>query len=335
MGTYNSAFFNRLTTPKLISLAVGLSSLTLFQSQAWDNTGHEVVAQIAYDTLSKESPSVKAKLDAIVQADPRPLRQDLLVCAIWPDLNKHRNEVKDPPLGLFTNAPIEASWHFVDIPYEETNASVIANFINMPGTKPIPRHPNSSGNVVTAIRYYSDLFKKSAKSSHPDPRDRADYLSWLVHYVGDVHQPLHCVDATESVGNYTPPESGDAGGNGFLLSGLGSIKELHAFWDDQLDLDDKEKGRKQDNIHPDHATIQTIAQRLESEHPENEFTNQLKSTDPMTWALESYSYRQQVYALTYDGEPDDQYKAFAKTTAEERITLAGYRLAAVLKSDLK
>ena len=61
----------------LISLFLQLS-----QARAFDNTGHEVVAQIASDTLAKESPATKAKLDAIVSADPRPLRADLLVCAI-------------------------------------------------------------------------------------------------------------------------------------------------------------------------------------------------------------------------------------------------------------
>lgn len=328
-----------MKTPKLILpsfLLVGvLPPFAPSQSKAWDNTGHEVVAQIACDTLSKESPSAKSNLDAIIQADPRPLRQDLLVCAIWPDLNKHRNEVKNPPVELFTNAPIESNWHFVDIPYEETDPLVISNFINIPGTQPDPLHPVGSGNVVIAIRYYSSLLKKSVGDPNGTARDRADYLSWVVHYVGDSHQPLHCVNAGEPVGDYTPPESGDAGGNGFPLSGIGKIKELHAFWDDQMDLNSQEKGLKQDAIHPDHANIQSIAKQLESEHPESEFTNQLKFTDPMVWALESYSFRTQVYALPTNAPPSDEYINFAKTTADERIALAGYRLAAVLKSDLE
>ena len=319
------------TNPLILTCSLLFST----SSMAWDNTGHQVVAQIAYDTLSSESPSTKSKLDAIIQADPRPWRQDLLICAIWPDLNKHRNEVKNPPAGLFTNAPIESSWHFVDIPYAETDAMVISNFVNLPGTEPDPRHPDNSGNVVIAIRYYSSLLQQSVKDPQGDAQDRADYLSWVVHYVGDSHQPLHCVNATEAVGNYTPPESGDAGGNGFTLSGIGRIKELHALWDDQMDLTAQEKGTKQDAIHPDHANIESIAKRLETEHPESEFTEQLKFTDPMIWALESYSYRAQVYDLPTNAPPSDQYMNFANTTAEERIALAGYRLAALLKANLE
>jgi hypothetical protein len=321
---------------KSIHILVAASSfLFLNPANAWDNTGHEVVAQIALDTLAKDSPAIEKKLNAIIVADPRPLRKDLLVCAIWPDLNKHRNEVENAPAELFAEAPIEGDWHFVDIPYEETDAKVIASFIDMPGKKPNPQHAKSTGNVVIAIRYYAALLKSSLKDAHATDRDRADYLSWLVHFVGDVHQPLHCVNVGEALGNYVPPEAGDRGGNGFGLSGMEKVKELHALWDDQLDLEIKEKGTKQDNIHPIHNDIEAIAVRLQTEFPKTHFVKELAKTDPKDWALESYGCRTNVYSLVPDEKPSDPYLAFAKATAEERITLAGYRLASVLQASLK
>jgi hypothetical protein len=303
---------------------------------AWDDFGHEVVAQIAHDTLAKESPTAQRKLDSIIQADPRPMRKNLFVCAIWPDLNKHHNEVPNVPAGFFDGAPVEGSWHFVDVPYGTTNATAITDFINIGGVTPDPTQPDTTGNVVIAIRLYQTLLKNSLTSSGPTlARDQADYVSWLLHYIGDVHQPLHCVTVTGSLANYTPPASGDRGGNGFRVSGLGKITELHAFWDDQLDLADRENGLKEDHLNPDANKISSVASQIETDQPRTKFAQQLTKTDPADWATESHSFCVEVYALTPKKKPGVQYVDFANGTAEERIALAGYRLAAVLKSALE
>lgn len=53
-------------------------------AMAWDDSGHEAVAQIAYDELSVESPSAKAAVDQILAADPR--KRTILSASTWPDL---------------------------------------------------------------------------------------------------------------------------------------------------------------------------------------------------------------------------------------------------------
>lgn len=319
----------------VVLLALG-AVLLPWPSMAWDDAGHEVVAQIACDTLAKESPATKQKLDDIIQSDPRPMRHNLLVCAIWPDLNKHHNEVPNAPAALFRSAPVIGNWHYVDIPYSMTDRQQILNLINMPGVKPDPRHPKHSGNVVVAIRYYAAKLQAAEKSgSDATAQDRADYLSWVIHFVGDVHQPLHCVTVTSPLPNYTPPSRGDVGGNGFVIKGMGRIRELHAFWDDQMDLTDRMKGRKEKHLHPDAERIEAQAHQLEQDYPQSRFRAELKKTDPAQWALESFSYRHEVYDLTPETRPGSDYQAFAAKTSDERITLAGYRLAQLLESVLK
>src|SRR5262249_39794222 len=160
------------------------------------------------------------KVNAIFANDLRGRR--FLDAATWPDDIKlgKRND-------LPVKAPVHRTWHFVDIPFsasvDEVEQVITNNWVAVN-----PAHENSA-NVVTAISF----FRNQLQSGQGDTTAKADALSWLIHLVGDVHQPLHCVTVLSPLSNYKPPPKGDAGGNGFEIQH--PARELHALWDDTFD----------------------------------------------------------------------------------------------------
>jgi len=149
----------------------------------------------------------------------------------------------------------------------------------------------------------------------------------LIHYVGDVHQPLH---ATTRVDKKYP--AGDKGGNEFPLPGHYGCKELHAVWDKV--------------IYEFHKTLHVplsdadwdaqgaIAARLIKTYPESSFgMTSLDSLNPMVWAHESYEI---ASTFVYEGIKEDEklpqsYLDKALPVAEKRIATGGYRLAHLIK----
>jgi len=318
---------------------------------AWDDTGHEVIAQIAQDTLTAWSKApgpdgsaanqALSTMWAIIRRDPRAAdakhpRGRLFLCATWPDhirLKDAPPNAKDAGSGTH----IHASWHFVDIPYDPPPVASLDTLINLPGKTP-DEADERSANVVTAIPFYERMLKDATT---PLAR-RADALSWLIHLVGDVHQPLHCVtvspgDTITTPGgyHYTPPpvdaatgQGGDRGGNGLPIIGFRTSRQdpntplpttLHAFWDEQLDLSGP----------PPQGKITDLAHEIEEMHP-------LAATDgshdltPANWAKESYGYRQQAYDTPQGQQPSADFLNRSRAIADLRIALAGYRLAGVV-----
>ena len=100
-------------------------------------------------------------------------------------------------------------WHYVDVFFS-------------PDHTPLPNTPVP--NALTQIA----AFRAVLASNAPDELKSYD-LTWLLHLVGDLHQPLHC---TARVTKAEP--NGDAGGNKVLLHCQGCPPKLHAFWDGAL-----------------------------------------------------------------------------------------------------
>jgi hypothetical protein len=98
-----------------------------------------------------------------------------------------------------------APWHYVNIPIDAT------------GYDPV-KHGNGGENVIDAI----ERFAKVLADKTAPKEDRVEALKFLIHFVGDLHQPLHCAE-----------RNGDKGGNGRLVFFPGRKKavSLHAVWD--------------------------------------------------------------------------------------------------------
>jgi hypothetical protein len=137
-------------------------------------------------------------------------------------------------------------------------------------------------------------------------------LRILMHVVGDLHQPLHAATRMSRV----HPE-GDAGGNYVRLPRQASAKNLHAYWD------------RGGGFLLGRAQVLQRAHALEKMWPcYPEQVNQ----DPKQWVLESYTIaREKVYQFTKDSiMPGGTYQAMVYQLSEQRLALAGCRLAAVL-----
>ena len=149
-------------------------------ARAWGCKGHQTVALIAENHLSPEARHMIEKLLGENPIDPKLRRwcgnstNDLMVDAsTWPD--DVRNERHNGP------------WHYLDIPRGKHRGS----FEEYCGTE---------GCVTRAIEEQRSILKdKSA-----EPLKRAEALRYLIHFVGDLHQPLHTINNGDNGGNCTP-----------------------------------------------------------------------------------------------------------------------------------
>ncbi len=301
-------------TLSLVSLLIGSAT----SSFAWDDCGHKTVAAVAYSSLTD---ATKKKIDAIFKNDPR--GRQFVNAATWPDDIKQglRND-------LNVKAPVDGSWHYVDIPFSASEEEITAT-INKPGVVVNPAQEHTA-NAVTAIRYYRDQLKTGSR----DSAAMADALSWLIHLTGDVHQPLHCVTVFDTMPNYTPPPQGDRGGNGFVIQHPAG--ELHAFWDDLFD--EPTGGRDGEGRDKSDDNAMKIAEGLKLKV--HLAPTDIAKQDPATWARESYEFRQFVYSPVVAGHATmvhpahqitEEYAVKAREIAEQRVVLAGQRLAAELE----
>jgi hypothetical protein len=89
---------------------------------------------------------------------------------------------------LRSSRPEASPWHYIDIPRDAPRGS-LAEFC-----------PASSGCVTSAIAHQIETLRDNAA----DARARADALRFIIHLVGDLHQPLHCVSNNDEGGNCVP-----------------------------------------------------------------------------------------------------------------------------------
>lgn len=165
------------------------------------------------------------------------------------------------------------------------------------------------------------LFRQTLKSTTASHNVKSYDLVWLLHLVGDVHQPLHATSRFDQL-----QTEGDEGGNLVAICWAPCTKHerLHLFWDDIVGTSKKP------------ATAIHNANALPPADP------QLASiSDETTWIEESFKAAQaQVYVspIAVGLGPyvlDDAYKAAAQELAAQRIALAGIRLANLLNDALK
>ena len=289
--------------PRKLSVlcAAGFSLLAITGSPAcaWNGRGHEAVAALAYAQLT---PAAKKAVDAILAADPR--HRTLALASTWPDAIRRDD--------AFPQADKHPARHYVDIPYVDGQAAT-------PPTSALFADPETA---TSAIKFYAaDL----ASPATTDPQRRADDLSWLIHVVGDIHQPLH---AATRVTTADPLPAGDKGGNDYHIDAAdrqpdgtpGHANNLHAYWDAAPDLS------------PTSTTSDALAAELQQSHPAALYPGILnaKPADADQWALESYAYEPFVYSTPEGKDVTPQYAAAAYAIASDRLARAGYRLAAVL-----
>ncbi|GFE91642.1 S1/P1 nuclease [Steroidobacter agaridevorans] len=292
-------------------LAVALPCSTAL---AWSRPGHMVSAAIAYDELSAQDRRIVERVVALAEKHPdrgafevaigrakgeERGRRIFLELARWPD--DTRGSIHDHP-----------TWHYWSRPIVDKSS-------------PPAKLPE---DVPEGAAYEAFALNLSVAS---DPRasasERAVALAWIFHLVGDIHQPLHSVSQVSK----RFPE-GDRGGSlQFVLDPVAAEPvSLHWYWDDRVSRDGE----------PELAMER--GEDLMRRVPRSQFRLQpfKSATEFSEWARESY---QLATTLAYG--PDLRASDSAKTApeqpkryldeslqvAEQRLTLAGYRLTEVLR----
>ena len=149
-------------------------------ASAWGCKGHQTVALIAEKHLSPEAKQFVQKILSENPIDPKLSRycgsttHDLMADAsTWAD--DVRPERKNGP------------WHYIDVPR---------------GTKhgPLEAYCGAEGCVTKAITEQVAILK----DKNADPAKRAEALRYVIHFVGDLHQPLHDITNADEGGNCVP-----------------------------------------------------------------------------------------------------------------------------------
>ena len=316
---------------RLIASAVLLVLIFTTPSYAWFDAGHMAVAYLAYQELSQP---VKDRIDVLLRLNPsyNKWRASLpssvseadkrmlifMIAATWPDQIKKDHTYHDdgPPGGNIPDGATSRQnigyqdhlrhkyWHFVDLPLVQDGTKL---------TKKQKKVP--SPNALTQIK----AFRAVLASNRPDALKSYD-LVWLLHLVGDVHQPLHCA---QRFGKTQP--TGDAGGNFVKLCAAPCKDELHAFWD----------GLPGDNSSPFFAV--NVGKTMPAAD-----SSLAGIADAAVWIDESFKLASEdVYVnppIGLGAGPftiTDDYRKNALEIARARVALGGARLANILKDELK
>ena len=201
---------------------LGLSALAP-SAQAWGCKGHQTVAYIAEKYLT---PEARKMADDLLKSNP-----------IDPSLRRWcGNAIFDPMVDASTWADDvrgqrkNGPWHYIDIPRQAPKGS-LAPFCG------------AKGCVTEAITQQLAILKDKTA----DPAKRADALRYLIHFVGDLHQPMHAVDNDDHGGNCVPLQYFHANPR---LFGRHPENEyyspnLHAIWDTEIVERDMEVGNPQ------------------------------------------------------------------------------------------
>lgn len=159
--------------------------------------------------------------------------------------------------------------------------------------------------------------------------DRARALRFVLHFVGDLHQPLH---ATSLFSNDFLPPDGDVGGNRYTITGTTS-RNLHSLWDNGLDNWSPAPPRP---LTPaGNETVTTAAAAIAAEFPPSAFGPELDETDPFVWTQESYKVAVDfVYTCPQasEGAVPQAYLDAGFDIARKQVALGGYRLGKLLDS---
>jgi hypothetical protein len=266
---------------------------------AWGAEGHQLIAGIARGYLTAQA---RQQVDAMLAADTDTLTpHDMASQATWAD--RYRG----------AGHPETASWHFVDIELDKPDlAAACFGF-------PPPASPASAGPQDDCVVDKVEEFQAELANPATAPAERLLALKYLLHFIGDIHQPLHASD------------NHDRGGNCVRLAfGGPRTTNLHSYWDTTV-------------VTALGSDPQVVARQLAAK-----ITPAQKSAweqgAPRAWAQESYTVaRQSVY--TFGSPPGcarDQapvglppgYDRAAQAAAAIQLERAGVRLALVLNRAL-
>jgi S1/P1 Nuclease len=293
----------------IAAAAFSLSSLLSFPHQAfaWGDEGHMTVALIAEHYLQS---GVKTQIMAMLAADTDNLtKHDLASEATWADKYRDADERR-------SHYEQTENWHFVDLEIDnpDLNKACFGRSSLSPGT--VASDGPSKACAVDKI----NQFVAELKAPSTDPEERIMALKFVLHFVGDIHQPLHSSDHEDRGGNEIK----------VIADGIAhhSRDELHGYWDTQF-------------VEGVGSSAPALATKLIEDITLADVTN-WSSGMPQDWAMEAFKVSQRD---TYGRPPlskggknphhlDAAYVAQAEKDVAMQLSRAGVRLAYVLNEAL-
>jgi hypothetical protein len=243
---------------------------------AWGVTGHRVVAEIAQRQLNQKTLTAIARIIGT---------EKLAYWSNWPDF------IKSDTTHKWDSA---SKWHYVDLP----------------GNTPKPAFETglkalNGANLYTQIVKLSAVLKDKTKSLS----DRRDALAFIIHLVGDLHQPLH-VGRDE-----------DQGGNKITVYWFEKKTNLHSVWDASLvDF--------QQYSYTEYATMLGLRYNKQME--------KVKNTKLVDWFYESHVLSDKIYALSpNESKLSYQYNYIFQDDLNFQLYKGGIRLAKILNDIFK
>ena len=255
---------------------------------AWGSEGHRVTGLVAAELLT---PRTRIRLNDLIPG------ADLGDIANYPDLNRNT---------LSQLIPNSDKWHYDNQPVCQT----------LTFEEYCPRGECASARIPVLVKLLADF-------TNP-PEIRAVAARFLVHIVGDIHQPLHAAD------------DGDAGANfkNVLMPGAINARRLHAVWDTDLVRLALRGSSERD-----------FAQQMLTRYRNKEMRDWQK-TDIRDWMNESYELSKSVTYAKLPGfvcrepwtaTPVELPQAYVNAAVEvipTQLAKAGARIAAVLNRAL-
>lgn len=279
---------------------------------SWNSTGHRVIAAIAWDNLT---PTAKSQIMSILKAAPEDSdlknfydkesenadKYYFMNAAYWPDIVRDRDE--EARYKKYHKGP----WHYIGSYWKQTDEGPVSadGFVD-------------DENIVERIT----LFRETLNDPSISDADKAIQIAWILHLVGDIHNPLH---NTSRVTDETP--DGDLGGNAFKLGDTWP-NNLHAYWDGIIDFSDPKPENKSEF---DYYLEQ--ASKITEEHPQDDYTEFITNQDIAEWNEEGkYITMNNVYPpeLKQNELPSEEYQKRAYELAQQGMAVAGYRMAELL-----
>jgi S1/P1 Nuclease len=258
-------------TARASLLACFLALAPVNQALSWGSNGHSIIAEVAQHRLH---PQVFARIENLLGR-----QVSLGSVASWAD-------------HIAQKRPDTINWHFVNIPYEATNYDPSRDC-----------QPTPQGDcLISAIR----RSRKTLEDKFALKQQHAESLMFLVHLVGDVHQPLHTIDRN------------DAGGNKVAVNFFDTPMSLHTVWDVGLI-------EKRTYDWGEYVRI------LERGWLSGKDICDLQRGNPVDWALQAHAAAVEVaYALPEDLQLGEAYYQRSLPTLDQQLALGGIRLARVL-----
>jgi S1/P1 Nuclease len=293
--------------------AIILASLVLFSSpsRAWGPEGHAMIAEIAEIRLAN-SPALD-QINQILGADDSHA--------------KHLDQIASWADAVRPARPETQNWHFVDIPLDASDYQA---------GRDCKQTENGDCVIAALQRSVAVLRDKNA-----DSKARVEALKFIVHFVGDIHQPLHTVN---DCSKFPPPEC-DRGGNKVKIRFRDHRNDnFHSVWDGGM-IEDELQLTLGDHFQPNLTATAADAKKLEQKISDTDakawapqdLLGHLDAT-LVKWANDSHSLAQTAYRnlpIHQSNGWEDMYEEQEWTVVEEQLQKAGVRLAEVLKEALQ